>query len=112
MIQPSALYLRFCTDEEGACPKDHWMLKAAVDDTWDLEKRDHQARTPDHSLRPVSLWKSVRIQEQQEVQTREACPVSLISFTLGQFLSQSLFFMTDAQNIKIIYFEECPSAWV
>ena len=33
------------------------MLKAAVDDTWGLEKRDHQARTPDHSLRPISLWK-------------------------------------------------------
>ena len=57
------------------------MLTAAMDDTWGLEKRDHQARTPDHSLRPISLWKSVRIQEQQEVQTREACPVSLISFS-------------------------------
>ena len=76
------------------------MLTAAMDDTWGLEKRDHQARTPDHSLRPISLWKSVRIQEQQEVQTREACPVSLISFTLGQVLSQSLFFMTDVTKYK------------
>ena len=88
------------------------MLKAAVDDSWGLEKRDHQARTPDHSLRPIFLWKSARIQEQPEVRTREACPVALISLTLGHFLSWSVFFMTDVMKYKTIYFEECPSAWV
>ena len=98
MTQTLALYLRFFTDEGDACPKKHWDAQGCS--SWGLEKRDHQARTPDHSLRPIFLWKSARIQEQQEVQTREACPVALISFTLGQFLSWSLFFMTDITKYK------------